>query len=373
LLGRLGLLSSDGLPGWKAALVLAALAFGLPAVLALLQSLVDPAYSPEGLFEDSRTWVRWLVAVVLVTLAEQTTDTHFNKMIDRFRGFRVAEGPAAPGFEAALEKADRRTSSAVAEALMLLVVLGLSAGTIEYRWVEVGSSWAGVIRGDALTLSWAGQAVTWISDPLFAFLLLRWLWRFAVLARMMFDISRLPLKLRPLHPDRVGGLSFLAEFPQAFSGLIFALSCVLASGIYEHRAEEMFGREVMQLASVCWVALLAAITLGPLAFFSRTLRLARDRAREEYGVLLVGHLDAFHDKWVGRNPSAKGSPLDDESVSSLSDLDAVVEPLIGMNVLPGGLAGLRSIGIAAAAPLLIVMALNLSLDEVFELVSGLFF
>ncbi|MCP4936332.1 MAG: hypothetical protein GY927_19535, partial [bacterium] len=47
----------------------------------------------------------------------------------------------------------------------------------------------------------------------------------------------------PLHPDRSGGLGFLANFPGIFSGFLFALSCVVAAamvkdlGLEEHAAQ----------------------------------------------------------------------------------------------------------------------------------------
>jgi len=38
------------------------------------------------------------------------------------------------------------------------------------------------------------------------------------------------MQLMPLHPDRSGGLGFLASFPGIFSGVVFALSFVVVAG-----------------------------------------------------------------------------------------------------------------------------------------------
>jgi hypothetical protein len=57
------------------------------------------------------------------------------------------------------------------------------------------------------------------------------LWRFLASTALLFRISRLPLQLAPLHPDRSAGLGFLAIYPSIFSGFVFALSCGVSSSI----------------------------------------------------------------------------------------------------------------------------------------------
>ena len=80
-------------------------------------------------------------------------------------------------------------------------------------------------------LSWAGEYARFISNPLFLFLVLRWLWRFAVWTLLLSAISKLSLRLTPMHPDKTAGLGFLTIYPGIFSGFIFALSCVVAAAV----------------------------------------------------------------------------------------------------------------------------------------------
>ena len=370
LLGRLQLLSIDRLPGMGAAMLLAGVAWGIPAALVLLQEAFDPAYDAAGYFEDSRTWGRFLLAMALMMLAERSTEEHFARMIDRFHLLGLLPGAVADGFRELLAVADRRTSSRLAEGLMLLAAFTASAGTEQIRWIGSHDKWAGALEDGAVVHSWGGLAVTWISDPLFAFLFLRWMWRFVVLAWMMYGISRLPLRLWPLHPDRVGGLAFLGQFPAAFSGLVFALGCVLATGIHEHRTESFVDMDFMQLVTLGWVGFTLLITLGPLTFFAAPLGAARDHAREVYGVLVVRHLEAFDRAWIGTERHDQEMPPGDSSISSVSGLNDAIAPLLGMSVIPGGLAGVRWIGVASSVPMLVAMALQMSLDEAMKLVFG---
>ena len=60
------------------------------------------------------------------------------------------------------------------------------------------------------------------------FLLLRWYFRLFIWARFLWQVSRIELKLMPLHPDRCGGLGFLASVSYAFSPLLLAQGVLLA-------------------------------------------------------------------------------------------------------------------------------------------------
>lgn len=373
LLNASGLAAADRLPGIGAAALIAGLAWGLPAALAALQWMLDPGFDGAGFFEDSRTGVRYLVAITLMVLAERSTDGHFARLIDRFHGLGIVTDSVGARFRGLLAWADARTSSRLAEALMVVAALVISFATADERLLAPGSHWAGTVQGEDVVYSWAGQAVIWISDPIFAFLFLRWMWRFVVLALLMFRISRLPLRLWPLHPDRVAGLSFLGEFPMAFSGLVFALGCVLASGMHGHRDESFVDMDFLQAVTIAWVGFTLLITLGPLTFFSAPLRAARDQSRVFYGVLVVRHLQDFERAWASDDSGRREIPLGDDSVSSLSDLNGIMEPLLGMRLIPGGFSGVRSIGAAAAAPMVVTMALELSLDEALKLAMGILF
>ena len=67
-----------------------------------------------------------------------------------------------------------------------------------------------------------------VSLPLFQFLLLRWYFRLFIWARFLWQVSRIELSLMPTHPDRCGGVGFLASVSNAFSPVLLAQGAVLA-------------------------------------------------------------------------------------------------------------------------------------------------
>ena len=71
VLGRLGLLQDDQLPSLKAALVLAIVAWSIPAAIAILQSLATTRYSGWDYFDDPTVYARYLVAVFMMIATER--------------------------------------------------------------------------------------------------------------------------------------------------------------------------------------------------------------------------------------------------------------------------------------------------------------
>lgn len=85
-----------------------------------------------------------------------------------------------------------------------------------------------------------------MTRPLFSVLRLAWVWRLVLAGIVLLRIARLPLKLVPSHPDRVGGLGFLGRLPMVFAPFIFAVLAVVA-GTWAHN---VFYHEV-SVPSLC--------------------------------------------------------------------------------------------------------------------------
>ena len=64
--------------------------------------------------------------------------------------------------------------------------------------------------------------------PIFQFLLVRWYFRLFIWTRFLWQVSRIELQLIPTHPDRAGGLGFLANIVYAFAPFLVAHGVLLA-------------------------------------------------------------------------------------------------------------------------------------------------
>lgn len=248
---------------------------------------------------------------------------------------------------------------------MLAVALLLPGFLIEFAIYANPSAWEGRVVGGGVEMSWAGIGARYASTPLVQFLLLRWVWRLVVWARLLFEISRMPLQLSALHPDRSGGLAFLSLYPPVFNGLIFAISSAFAAAFIQDLAAATIAVQTVQLMVVAWIALVIALVIGPLRVFVPCLLALQDNAIIRYGRLAAGLNQAFERRWLA--PEARGEDLLASGDSgAVGDLNAIAATIWELNVIPVKLRTVISVALAAAVPMLAVLATRMPLRELAE-------
>jgi hypothetical protein len=369
LLRRLRLTGADELPTLRGALALALLAWLPPALAAVAQSVADDRYSGWGFFTDWMVHTRYLIAIWIMIATERYANGRLIALTQHFREARILSDGDQPAFKALLAVADRRSASAPAELIILAAALVWSGVTANYTVDVTGPSWQGSVVAGESVLSWAGETTRFLSTPLFLFLGLRWIWRFMVWTALLFRISRLPLRLVPLHPDRSAGLGFLTIFPSIFSGFIFALSCVVASAMLKDLASVHHSPETVWFALAGWLLICLGLVIGPLLVFAGPLYGVRERALLEYGRLANQHHLAFHRKWIEEARSGEeimGSP----DPSSASDLNATVEAVLRLRLVPVDFPTVLQLMVAAGVPLLAVVFTQISLGNLINWIAG---
>jgi hypothetical protein len=371
-LRRLGLIGEDQLPLRKAGISIAIVAWLLPALLAVVQSLFDDTYSGWGYFTDLTVYARFLIAIAVMVATERHADARLGMLARQFRNAKLIEDEGLAGFGRALEDADRRSSSGIAEAVLAAAALAWSGFTARFVVELAGSSWEGRVAAGDVVLSWAGVMASYVSSSLFLFLVLRWTWRFLLWCQLLFRISRLPLRLTPLHPDRSAGLGFLTIYPTVFSGVLFALSCVVASSFLKDLSLVEHSSRAIWFAVGGWLAISVGLVLGPLFVFSRQLYLERERALLEYGRLGSHHHLAFQGKWIEGDLGGEGL-LGDPDISSAADLNASIETVERMRIVPVDRATVLGLLTSAGAPMLAVVATEIPLLELFKWIAGAIF
>ncbi|HLF30993.1 MAG TPA: hypothetical protein VI566_08195 [Xanthomonadales bacterium] len=369
VLRRAGLVEADLLSSHRTAFGLALLAWLIPVSLASIQALLDDGYIGLSIFSDLTVYSRYLVAVWVMIATERVADARISLLVRQFPHARLVGEAGLPRFAAAVARADRRSSSKLAEAIILILVLIWSVTVTRFLSAVSVKSWEGAVIDGTVVLSWAGEAAAWLSTPFFLFLVFRWVWRFVVWAALLRSIARLPLQLMPLHPDRAGGLGFLSIFPSVFGGLVFALSCVVASALDKAFVFLEHTQQTIWLAMGAWMVLILVLFLGPLLAFSRPLYLAREHALLDYGRLAQQHHLAFHRKWI--EPADAGDELMGSSdPSSVSDLNASVEAVLTMRTFPLDRPALVRLLLTAGIPFLAVAASQMPLNDLLMLILG---
>lgn len=369
VLKRLGLIEADGLSGRRTAITLAMLAWLPPAILAAAQSIAEASNQGWGYFTDLTVPARFLIAIWAMVITERYADSRFVILARQFRSSHLLAREDQAAFEKALITADRRSSSALAECIFLVMAFVSSGRTLDLVVSIIGLGWEGTFVEGHSHLSWAGLATRYVSNPLFIFLVLRWAWWFIIWAVLLFRISRLPLQLIPLHPDRAAGLGFLSIYPSVFSGFAFALSCVISTAILKDLAFEKHSPDIVWMAIAGWMIINLLTFLGPLLVFVGPLYAVRERALLEYGRLATRRHLVMHLQWTS-NRENKQDNLENPALPSASELNTSLQSIREMGYAPIDRGTVFQIIAAAGIPMFAVVITLVPMDDLLKWAVG---
>ncbi len=367
---RLGLLQKRALNSGRRAAIAVALAWGVPLLLSLAAGTAwGPAASRPFLL-DAGVWARYAVAIAIFILMERTVEERLRLMLRRIATTPLVAPAQLPAAAAAVERALRRRDSASAE--LCCVVLGyaitIGAATMLLS-SDQPSAWlaTGAVEGKSLTV--AGWWSVLVSNPLYWFLLLRWLWRHLVWALLMREMARLDLRLVATHPDGYGGIAFIAEYPNAFAAFVFALSCVVGAATLQALLHGTLGVSAFKYVMGIWLAIVLLLFALPLLAFSRPLRSLKQDTIRAYAVLATRHDRAAERDMLGHNVAAPDADegAEGEKIPDPTKTYAVVRKL---GTMPGTKSALLPIGVAALLPLVAVGATQLPFKELLKIAKG---
>lgn len=366
LLDWCGLMAADGLPTRRFIITLAVFAWLLPITLALVQTELNPSYNGAEILSDWTVHTRFLIAISVMLLTERYADKRFTVLLDQFKHSQLVSVEGEKKFSRIVEDSDRWSGASIPEYLLLLLAFILPSLVMSYTLGLAGSSWEGHTNDGEEVLSWAGMAACYFSTPLFQFLMFRWIWRFLVWTVMLYRISKMPLNLSPLHPDRCAGLGFLSIYPTVFTGFIFALSSVVAASIAKELTLSKVSGDLVWVWMGCWVSLILILFVGPMLVFVRILSMRREQAMLDFGRLCSRHHQAFHFKWMQQGDANNADLLDSSDSVVLANLNSAVDTLNQMKAFPIDKATVIQILLASALPLLIAATKLMSLSDILK-------
>jgi hypothetical protein len=306
---------------------------------------------PVPFLYDLDAHARFLVAIPLFLLAEVLIHQRIRLVVRQFVDAGIVTPEVLPGFRAAIDRAMRLRNSLAVELVLAVGVFGFGW----MFWTEMSSlatsTWYAIVDPAGRRFTLAGRWYTHVSIPIFQFLLYRWYLRLFVWFLFLWRVSRLDLRLTPTHPDRAGGLGFLASAPIAFAPVILAQAIVLSALIAGRILFQGETLNAYRYVIAAFVILQLVLVLGPLCVFAPMLLALKRRGRREYGALAARYTREFHEKWI------EGAPPDEPllgsaDIQSLADLANSYEVVRGIRAVPFG----RDTIIQAAVPALIPFA-----------------
>jgi hypothetical protein len=288
-------------------------------------------------------------------------------IIRQFVERRLIADAARAQFDAILASALRLRNSVMAEVGLIAFVYGVGVMVIwrTHTAVDV-ASWYATAPG-----SWQPSLAGWwfgcISLPLFQFILLRWYLRLFVWARFLWGVSRIELQLVPTHPDRCGGLGFLASVCPAFGPVLLAQGAVLAGTFADKiffSAAKLPQFKVEIILLLVWMLF---TVLGPLLVFVPVLAHAKRVGLREYGSLAQRYVRDFDQKWLRGGAPAEEALLGSADIQSLADLGNSFEVVRGMRAVPFTRDALVQLAVFALLPLVPLLLTMISLEQLLQM------
>ena len=316
---------------------------------------------------DVELHVRLLLALPLLIVAELIVHRRMRPVVLQFVERGLIPDSARARFDAAITSAMRLRNSIWPEVLLIAFVYVVGVGLLWRTQIRLDvASWHGAPANGTWRPTMAGWWLGCVSLPLFQFLLLRWYFRLFVWARFLWHVSRIELTLMPTHPDRCGGLGFLASITHAFSPLLMAQGAVLAGMMadrifYTGAKLPDFKVDVIGLVAVMMLAVLA-----PLLVFSPRLEVAKRMGLREHGTLAQRYVREYDHKWL-RGGAPPDEPLvGSADIQSLADLGNSFEVLKDMRWVPFTVPTVLQLAATTLLPVLPLTLTMISLEELLE-------
>ena len=366
-------LSGDALEGLPKRIVVFALLTWLPLVaLSAVDGHMSGGRVNVPFLRDFDAHIRFLVALPLLMVAELVAHRRMQPMLEQFPSRRLIPETAMPRFDAAIASALRLRDSAFPEVLLIAFVYGTGILLVSRHYMALGpTTWYATPSSDGVKLTTAGLWYAFVSLPIFQFILYRWYFRLLVLARLLWRISRISLELVPTHPDRVGGLGFLATTVYGFAPLAAAHGALLA-GLLANRifyARAALPDFTLEVASV--VLFMLCLTVGPMLVFTPQLALARRTGNREYGTLAERYVRAFDTKWLRGGAPADELFIGNADIQSLADLSNSFEIVRSMRLVPVTRGAMIGIAVATVAPILPLFLTMMPLEDLVRVLFGM--
>jgi len=362
----------DGTNTIPLGLVLGVFPWIVLVALALIEGLGRVLFSVESIGAH----VRLLVAIPLFFVCEAFIDPRFAAFVREIVRSQVVPSIERPALESEIARIARWRDAWLPEACFLLVVVLMAwSDSNQNFFAHLSGSAEGSSNPSAVSeASWTSQWYWMVCITLFRFLLLRWFWRLALWCFFLWRVSRLKLRLVPIHPDRAGGLGYLELVHTEFTPLVFAISAAQSASLAQEIASRRMTFDTIYPGIALVLIVDAALFIGPLFIFSRKLWKCRVKGMSDYSAFAERYVDQFDRKWVGAGPAPEEPLLGTADIQSLADLSTSIDIIRDMRTAPVSTNILIYMAVAALLPLLPLVLFKYPLAELlmkfFERLSG---
>jgi hypothetical protein len=320
---------------------------------------------------DLETHVRFLVVLPLLLATELVVHLRLNPVVRQFVGRGIITAESQPLFDARMASALRLRNSVFIEIALIVLVFAFGHSLYLGRGALHDSTWHTISQTPKLQLSLAGCWLAYFSLPVYQFLLVRWLFRFFIWTRFLWQVSRLNLYLVPTHPDRAGGLGFLSQSALAFMPFLLSQGALLSAMIGQRILYEGAALLSFKVEIVITVVFLLLLVLGPLCVFMPLLVHTKREGILTYGALASRYVSEFDKKWLQGGAAQDEVLMGSSDIQSLADLNNSLEVVRAMQVFPFGKQTIIQTTVGALLPLMPLLLTMVSPEDLVKRLLGI--
>lgn len=322
---------------------------------------------------DVDVHVRLLISLGLFIGAEVIAQQCMQIVVDQFIEREIIPPDVRAKFDNSVASALKLGKSYIAEFLILIGVYTVGHYTWQQSSLSGVSTWYSSMTNGQEKLTLAGYWYVYISIPIFQFIFCRWYYRIFIWWRFLWQVSRLPLQLNSLHPDRAGGLGFLVMSVYAFQLALLAHTVLLSGVIANHiwHSGQTFFDFKFEILSI--LLFLLFLVLTPLVFFIIPLVRTKRKGLIDYGLVACDYVNHFHSKWMEKNfKLPHESLLGSSDIQALADLSNSFNVPNEMRLLPFSNRTIMELVLLISLPLLPLLLTDIPLSA-FKQVIKIFF
>lgn len=332
-------------------------------------ALIGGEFLPAGdgrvpLLYDIEAHVRFLIALPLLIFAELPIHQRLRGVLHQFLARDLVRPADRPRFNVLIERALGLRNSVALEVILLVLVYTVG----HWLWMrEIAldrANWYAQPGSGSLALTLPGTWYAWVSIPLFQFILVRWYLRFFIWSRLLWQISRLDLRMIATHPDHAAGIGFVGNSTYAFGPILFAQGALLSGWIADRVVRSKLTVLDFKVEIALLVVVMVIAILLPLVVFLPRLAEAKRQGRRKYGLLASQYTAAFEHKWIEGDTNTDEPLLGTPDIQSLADLATSYQLVQDTRLLPFGMKVISNLVIMTALPLLPLVFTVLSLDSI---------
>ena len=354
---------------WKLVLVLLCITWLPLVVITVIEgTLYTGAQRP--FLEDVAMQVRLLVGLPMLILIRIPIDKKVNMGLKYLSGTLVSVEDREKILPRAMRRAMKWTNSALAELIMVAIVVALSISPIKGGVLSGeardASQWMIDVNEGNNVLSLAGKWAVFVSIPLFQFTLLRWFWRYIVWVIVLFLISRMRLKLQPTHPDLAGGLGIIVLAQRYFILFFMAVSTVISGELIGQLISNPDSFVSIRNEAVGYILLFILLILFPVVFFTGKLLKTKHEGLLNLSNLGVSLSNKFEQEWINDASIEKKLTEAMASTSTVQDYSTIFKSLDELRPFPVTVKDVLTLTFLLLLPYIPILLVHFSIGELLQ-------